>query len=261
MNRMAMKSPQSLPLSLVIYRSLLVLYPSEYRREYGPHMLQLFADCYRDAYTSAGTMGVVHLWLFTLIDLVKTVLEERSRQRISLTKQLFVRLSGLAAMLGGALWITIILVTANWPRGILGGMYRRFDDPLPFVLLALLLIACGLAGAQTRQFSHSRWWGAPGSVALGIALILFSVFPLTGNWWVFYSGYMLFLLSSLYSGITMLVGCTLPRWATPLLIVGSLLCFSFNTENVRIFLGLPFGVAAIVLGVALILDKKPKPSA
>lgn len=261
MNRMVLRPQQRLPLSLWIYRALLVLYPSDYRREYGPHMLQVFGDCLRDAHTQGGAYEVMHLWTFTLFDLFKTALEERSRQRIRLTKRTFVRLSGLAAMLGGVLWIAIIVTLASRPPGI-PGRHREVNDLLAEILFALLLIVGGLAGAHTRQFSHSRWWGLPGVVAIVSAVLFFSLSQLAGIWQfdVFFIGYVLLILGSVLSGGVMLAGRALPRWATPFLIVGSLVLLGFNSDDARAYLALPFGAAAIVLGFALLLDKRMEPS-
>lgn len=63
-------------LSEYVYRLLLRLYPSEFRREYGPHMVQLFRDCARAAAARDGWSGHWQLWLRTLLDLIRTAPNE-----------------------------------------------------------------------------------------------------------------------------------------------------------------------------------------
>jgi len=59
-----------------IYRLLLRCYPQEFRREYGPHMVQLFRDCCRSAAVRDGRAGLCRLWLRVLLDLIRTAPEE-----------------------------------------------------------------------------------------------------------------------------------------------------------------------------------------
>ena len=61
-----------------VYEALLVAYPKEFRREYGPHMAQAFRDLYREK-RSDGAWGVLRLWARTLLDLAATAFAERSK--------------------------------------------------------------------------------------------------------------------------------------------------------------------------------------
>ncbi|GGK34475.1 hypothetical protein GCM10008955_30620 [Deinococcus malanensis] len=63
---------QAVEKSVAAYRFLMRLYPAEHRAEYGPHMLQVFQDCCRDAYRRRQEKGIQDLWLGTLLDLVKS---------------------------------------------------------------------------------------------------------------------------------------------------------------------------------------------
>jgi len=58
-----------------VYRLLLLAYPSDFRREYGPYMVQLFRDCCRDDVRDS-SRGLWRLWLLTLLDLVQTAPKE-----------------------------------------------------------------------------------------------------------------------------------------------------------------------------------------
>ena len=60
-----------------------------------------------------------------------------------------IRAGGVAAMLGGMLWIVAATITASKPRGYIGpecdiGTMRDSSDVAPLLLLALLLSAIGL---------------------------------------------------------------------------------------------------------------------
>ena len=55
-------------LSQKLFDLMLVAYPREFRREYGPQMAQVFRDCCRAR--AHGTRAGLDLWLRTLIDLL-----------------------------------------------------------------------------------------------------------------------------------------------------------------------------------------------
>lgn len=55
-----------------VYRALLRVYPRQFRAEYRDEMTRLFADQLRDARSTAGGVGVVRLWVRSLVDLVVT---------------------------------------------------------------------------------------------------------------------------------------------------------------------------------------------
>lgn len=70
-----------------VYEALLVSYPKEFRREYGPCMAQAFRDLSREKRWD-GAAGLVRLWVRTLIDVAATAFAERSKsmQRGLLTR-------------------------------------------------------------------------------------------------------------------------------------------------------------------------------
>ena len=73
---MAHGSKRILALSEHLYRRLLVVYPTTFRRQFGSQMTQVFLDCCRAAYKESGSWGVVRLWLPTLVDLVTNAIAE-----------------------------------------------------------------------------------------------------------------------------------------------------------------------------------------
>lgn len=73
---------QSTTVSERIYRALLVAYPKEFRREYGPQMVQLFRDTHKEELDGGRRGALIALWLRTLVELASTALRERSRIRV-----------------------------------------------------------------------------------------------------------------------------------------------------------------------------------
>ena len=55
---------------LTLYSILLLAYPRQFRREYGPQMTLLLLDCQRK---TCNGPALIRLWLRTLVDLVSTV--------------------------------------------------------------------------------------------------------------------------------------------------------------------------------------------
>ncbi len=54
-----------MPLSLRLYRSLLVIYPEPFRSRFAPEMTQLFADCCREYWQESRWLGMATLWAYT----------------------------------------------------------------------------------------------------------------------------------------------------------------------------------------------------
>jgi len=71
-----MKPNRSIELSQHIYRQLLRLYPQSYRTTYETEMFRVFTDQCREAYQGRGGLGLLTLWLRTLMDVGKTVVIE-----------------------------------------------------------------------------------------------------------------------------------------------------------------------------------------
>ena len=60
-----------------VYQALLAAYPREFRREYGPQMLQVFRDLYRQERRKNEKIGLVKLWIRTTLDLATTAVVAR----------------------------------------------------------------------------------------------------------------------------------------------------------------------------------------
>jgi hypothetical protein len=77
------QAPSSIQTSTRIYHLLLQAYPPDFRREYGPHMAQVFRDACLKSYRQKGVAGLVTLWLNICYDWWKTSLEERMQAEIA----------------------------------------------------------------------------------------------------------------------------------------------------------------------------------
>jgi hypothetical protein len=100
MNRII--QPRWIALSEQVYRALIFLYPADYRREYGALMVQVFRDVCRDTYRQDGLLGAALWWLRTLLDLTLTVVEQRRKMQLGMSKSNFMHLAGLFLVIGGA---------------------------------------------------------------------------------------------------------------------------------------------------------------
>jgi len=59
-----------------IFQIMMVAYPPEFRRKYGPQMVQVFRDCYRAERQAESRFAIGRLWVHTLIDLIRTAPSE-----------------------------------------------------------------------------------------------------------------------------------------------------------------------------------------
>jgi len=174
-----------------------------------------------------------------------------------------IRWGGAAAMLGGILWIVSAIITAAKPRGCIGlecdvSAMRDSSDVTPFLLLALLLTAVGLAGVATRAQNTGRF-GRLAQAGVALYVVGFALFVL-GT--VLNAISEVFWLLMLPAGLALIVGLVLtgfavfrtevlPRWVAVLLIIGSLAMLGFNDQTAEVLMAIPFGVAWVAVGYAL----------
>lgn len=209
--------PRILALSHRVYNLLLFAYPAPFRREYGPHMAQLFRDSCRDVRRQSGSAGMVVFWFLTFADLFKTALAEHIWEVFHMPVDKILRWSGPAAILGGALWILLWQIDPTYFPGAfvfilmvllfliaLGGLYRR----LPVGIAKRLSAACIAAS----------------SLAMSIG-----IFGIAGNnnsevWWtIFVSGFYTLALGLAIIGILTIARRSLSRWSFIPLLLAALL--------------------------------------
>ena len=66
-----MTTTRFLCLSQRAYRALLILYPEDLRRDFGPEMLEAFANDLSDGYAACGFKGAVRVWRITLGEVIR----------------------------------------------------------------------------------------------------------------------------------------------------------------------------------------------
>jgi hypothetical protein len=110
----------SVTLSVRLYRLFLIVYPKSFRREYGPQMLQVFRDYSIHTYKRRGPSGMLSLWALTLLDLLRSMVEQHLQRETFMSKNTLIRLSGWAMAIGGATsaigFMSLILdeTTGSW---------------------------------------------------------------------------------------------------------------------------------------------------
>ena len=174
-----------------------------------------------------------------------------------------IRWGAVAAMLGGILWIVSALITVSKPRGCIGlecevSAMRDTSDVTPFLLLALLLTAVGLAGVAILARNTGRFGQL---VKAGVALYVvgFGLFVLgtvltaiSEVFWVLMLPAGLALIVGLVlTGIAVFRTGVLPRWVAVLLVIGTLAMLGFNDQTAEALMAIPFGVAWLAVGYAL----------
>jgi hypothetical protein len=226
-----MNESSPVALSVRIYNLLLIAYPSEFRREYGPHMLQLFRDCNLRVFHERGSSGMFSLWILTLFDLFSTAVEEHLHRETNMTKEKFIRLSGWGLILAA--------VTLVAGFGI-GGGETSYSDPLGgrdgfyeysqliLVPASMLLFTIGMVGLWIRYRPVSGHLGkiglviavAGGGIAFLVAIPLFALWVVyEGIWWPVWMSSMFALFTGLFLfGIDAIRKKPMQRWnAVPLL--------------------------------------------
>jgi hypothetical protein len=218
---------------------LLMLYPSDFRREYAEQIQQLVRDRLR--YDTPGKPPGIRFWLSLLIDLVRTALLERLESLM--TPSTISRVGGPLAVVGGLFWAGFWSVEGTG-TDTENGFWILMLISIASIAGCLLTIAVDSTLPGDRLRLTSAMFGI-----LGIVLGLVGV--ATGIWWLHAGGLMSVVTATILVGISMLLASWMPRLIGWSLIVTSILVVFSNTENWQIWLSLPFGAAWIVLGYAL----------
>jgi hypothetical protein len=71
-----------LEVSRKVYATSLVLYPNEFRREFGADMVEVFDEQVSEAYSRSGLSGLLRVWFSATIELVYIALPGRLAERM-----------------------------------------------------------------------------------------------------------------------------------------------------------------------------------
>lgn len=164
---------QTVSLSVRVYRLLLTGYPAAFRNEYGAHMLQVFQDNCRRTYLQKGAPGMSSLWALTMIDYLKSIIEENLQRGTNMSKTKYIKLSGWA-LIFAALAIFVGMLANSRPEynqynfaSLEIDRYANFAAPILLVLGFTLLVA-GLFGLLVR---YGEGASAFGRVSLWIGIV------------------------------------------------------------------------------------------
>jgi hypothetical protein len=142
-----------LSIAAKLYRLLLLIYPADHRRKYGPSMTQVFCDLCRDSYRQKGLAGVVWLWLRVLPDTAVTAALEhysasREGDRLMTKKQHCTAIAFTGFPL--ALWLILVVINP----GFVGRMVtpaRSPAQPVGWILTGTILVLV------TMTYVAQRW--------------------------------------------------------------------------------------------------------
>ena len=164
--------PRSLIVSARLYQALLRIYPSQFRRDYGGPMLQVFRDCCRQAFQETGTPGLLIVWMRTILDAAQSALEEHMERGVDMSKEKFIKMSGWGLMLAGVV-LTLGFLAGTRPEY---NQYNARSLPVdryanaatgPLMILSTFLLLVGLIGLFLHDGSRAGGFGRA-SLALGI---------------------------------------------------------------------------------------------
>jgi hypothetical protein len=149
--------------SMRVYQLLLKAYPAKFRQEYGADMTQVFQDCCLRAVRQGGRNGMIRLWVFTLLDFIRSVFEQHLQKETDMSKSTFVKLSGWSFILGSFAFITIL--SGSFAGSLIGsilmaigmlGLRARYGEMVGSLGRNILLI--GVVGMVLTYVSLSVLW-------------------------------------------------------------------------------------------------------
>ncbi len=251
-----------------LYRLLLVAYPRRFRREYGESMAQVFRDLCRAAERGQGLRGVLWLWLATLRDLARTAFVERITEAFHMSDGGWIRRSGLAAILGGALLILGVPGLGEQVPGVShAGGHMILAACGVFLLFGLVGTYARYAGRAGRAGKGGVGLGLLGAALVMIGNFLEGAYEIELGWGLFMLGTLGLLLGMVLFSVAALRANVLPDWATwpflgsaltLLLILGSSAVFEINLDLAPAYVGVAtftalvlFGLGWMALGYAL----------
>lgn len=241
--------------SVRIYRMFLWLYPTEHRDDYGWLMVQLFRDRAYDAMRRGGAAGILIYWLASLLDLIRSVVEERREERITMSSSNIVNMHPYLFMAAGALFASAGYSQLQPDdKYSFYGLYAVSMVGLP---VAIVMLAAGLYGLK-----NSAAFGRLGRLGLnlgiggaGLAPFFLFLLPLSEVIW----GMMMLCFAALFVSL-ILLGVDVLRqrnfagWISlPLLISGIIPFVVFPLDPVDIGPRYVSFVGIVIVGLCWII--------
>lgn len=194
---------------------------------------------------------------------------ERDGHAVGRGRSPMIHASGVAALLGGVLWMVGTVLHALEPRGCVGAecATRPMRDSSALVAVlavgAAVLIMVGVAGLvrlaqDSGRLGRSGRVGVRVGVAGLVALLTVGMVQLVlfgGDFqlmpYFVLPGMGAVVVGFLLVGIAIVRAGVLPRWAGVLLVLGSLALVGANEQTELVLLMLPFGLAWAAAGYAM----------
>jgi hypothetical protein len=270
---MSSNTPETLSvqLSVRLYQLFLIVYPKSFRLEYGPHMLQVFRDYSIRTYNRRGPSGMLSLWALTLLDLLRSMIEQHLQRETFMSKNMLIRLSGWALVIGGVAFgigfIFLILSETFGARrgsGVLEGLWviAVFFGPIG-VGLGLLGIRArfgDLAGVLGRNILLIGAIIGTSAVLIGDIMQFATLDANDSGFGVFSAGvFIIFVCLGLY-GLLALWQKPQPRWnglaavaGFPISLVGVITAVYDGPNTTDPIFTFPFAVLFAIMCAALVM--------
>ena len=185
-----------------VYRGILGLYPTEFRRRFGEDMVQLFHDRLRDARAGRASGGAILAWIALVGDVIVHASIEHLRRYRTVAHSLTSAPSLTSRVLGFAGIAAGLAILAAFVIDLPAGLFR---DRL--IIFGIGVIAIGI-GVHLRQSPRAPAASLAAIVVLGavVGFFLFTVFIEAPNIVGFWAGLAVWLGSAAFGVATALIG-------------------------------------------------------
>jgi hypothetical protein len=181
------------------------------------------------------------------------------------------RSAGAVAVIGGAAWVVAIILHSLQPRGCIGDecLDRPMREGTAATSWLMLLAAAALVAflvallALLGRSGNLGWTGIAGLVlcVLGLGGLALATLPQVRDQWRPLPMMVAIAVGLALLAWTVLRSGLMPTWAAVALLIGFLLLGGVSEQTARVLLALPFGMAWLVTGIAMIQRSRTDPSA
>ena len=148
-----------------VYKALMYIFPTDFRREYGPLIAQAFSDISRDAFIDGNFNEIIYLWVRSMSDLVGSAIAEHlnSKERVMRLRRILLQEIIRAIALSYIVFMFLALV-----REPLGLSARQLMTVLGLIVLGIFITftAIRLKTGRELMASTKRDWIIVGVVTI-----------------------------------------------------------------------------------------------
>ena len=140
-----------------VYKALMYIFPTDFRREYGPLIAQAFSDISRDAFIDGNFNEIIYLWVRSMSDLVGSAIAEHlnSKERAMRLRRILLQEIIRAIALGSIAFLFLALV-----KEPLGLSSRQFMTVLGLIVLGIFITFTALrlkTGRELMAITKRDW--------------------------------------------------------------------------------------------------------